>query len=134
MVVGLTLACSGDDVGHEPLGSSAGVLGGDGGGLPDKGMTIQDELDLDGRDLDAAQVHGVVHPAQDSVETAGEPLDPIAVPPQRPTGSGVPAKYVSWWSRLSNSVDQPTDGPRGNLHQGRWDCRAHPGSRARPRN
>ena len=89
-----SLRFGGDRVDHQLAGATAGGLMATAALRRTPGTVVQHPLDLRRADLDPAQVHGVVHPAQRAEIPAGQPLDLIAVPAQQGPvrAGGVPAK------------------------------------------
>ncbi|GCB53351.1 hypothetical protein SNL152K_10708 [Streptomyces sp. NL15-2K] len=65
------------DVGHQPL-LTRGVLAGQYGGLPHVRVGQQQRLDLAGFDPEAADLHLLVHPAEEHEPPVGRPLHQVA--------------------------------------------------------
>jgi hypothetical protein len=64
----------------EPVGAAALGLHRDRGRLVHRGVGIQDPFEFLGRDLDPAEVHGVVAAPLGAIEPAGQARELIAVP------------------------------------------------------
>ena len=66
---------------HKLAGTAARRRHGDGGHVLDVGGGSHHAFDLSRADLDAAQVHGVIHTAMRTIAAVRQSLDLIAVPP-----------------------------------------------------
>jgi len=72
-----------DGIDDEARGAAARGRGRDGGGLQNAFRLVQDLLDLDATDLDAAEVHGVITAAEHPGTAAGQRLQFVPVVPPR---------------------------------------------------